>query len=60
MPTADNILKNKMEEWPLHYYEIEDISEREHNQLKEQINATQTPGYNPYYDLDNTIFNRYR
>ena len=29
MPTANNILKNKMEEWPLHYYEIEDISERE-------------------------------
>ena len=39
---------------------VRDISERELNQLKEQINATQTPGYNPYYDLDNTIFNRYR
>ena len=39
---------------------VRDISERELNQLKEQIKATQTPGYNPYYDLDNTIFNRYR
>ena len=30
MLTANNISKDYMEEWPLHYYEIEDISEREH------------------------------
>ena len=29
MQTANNIPENYMEEWPLHYYEIEDISERE-------------------------------
>ena len=29
MLTANNISKDYMEEWPLHYYEIEDISERE-------------------------------
>lgn len=29
MLTANNISINLMEDWPLHYYEIEDISERE-------------------------------
>ena len=39
---------------------VKTISEQEINQLKDQINAIKSPGYNPYYDLDNTIFNRYR